>query len=146
MSYGVIDADEVNTTDERRKYEEYYSKDTRYTRQIMKAAKVMQGRGRLPHTWTDIEGEAVAISGMENSHLRNTIQMLRRKASGRLLKHLIRVSDEVIDEYRDTLVDVLAYGHVDERAEHAWGEVYLDLMGEALFRSDDGDLDRWLSL
>jgi hypothetical protein len=34
----------------------------------------------------------------------------------------------------------------DGRAEVAWGEVYVDLIEEALFRSDDGDIDRWLAL
>lgn len=91
---------------------------------------------RLPRTWITAEGHIIQIADMKNSHLRNTIELLRRTALGNMARSMNVTDDDVIGAF---LLDP------DERALAAWGDVYSDLLDEALFRSD-GDLQAWMVL
>jgi hypothetical protein len=100
---------------------------------------------RLPRTWTTKERETIPIMNMTNSHLRSTIQMLRRNTTAKIMRRMFSSPDDPFFGVGIEPGDI-AYMTEDGRAEVAWGEVYVDLIEEALFRSDDGDIDRWLAL
>jgi hypothetical protein len=98
---------------------------------------VITNPNRLPGTWVTAEGVVIQIAEMKNSHLRNTIDMLRRES----LKRLAKLAEGPRQFERNPyLFDT------DERSFAAWGDVYHELLEEALFRSDDGDVEKWLAL
>lgn len=96
---------------------------------------------RLPSTWITAENEIIEIAKMKNSHLRNTIEMLRRTALRKLSRLLSLADGKVSPLMVDTVADLLQ--DPDECARAAWGDVYDELISEALFRSD-GDLEEWM--
>lgn len=101
-------------------------------------AALINSQQRLPRTWITSEGTLIEMARMNNSHLRNTIQMLRRVSLKRL--------SVVVSTYEQGIeVPLIEMHDADERALAAWGEVYDELISEALFRSE-GDLETWLAL
>lgn len=108
---------------------------------------VISNPDRLPGTWVTAERVVIRIADMKNSHLRNTIELLRRNALKKVssdMQHEMRNPETATTQTRFADFDLLH--DLDARSEIAWGPVYVELLDEALFRSDDGDLEKWLAL
>lgn len=110
-----------------------YPHGRRFERRTL--ASLINSQQRLPHTWITAEGYIIQMADMKNSHLRNTIEMLRLAEMARIAK--------VRGEPLGITVDML--NDEDMRASAAWGDVYPELLNKALFRSN-GDLHEWMVL
>ena len=101
-------------------------------------ARVNATKVRLEGEWVTRDGSTMLMVDMKNSHLRNSIEMLRRGAKEKAISKARKM--EEFD------VVTLSTEDIDELAYFAWGDVYMELVEEALSRSEDGDLNNWLKL
>lgn len=116
-----------------------YPHGRRFERRTL--ASLINSQQRIPHTWITAEGYIIQMADMKNSHLRNTIEMLRRTSLKRLAQ--TAYTAHLRGERRGITIDIL--NDEDMRADAAWGDVYNELLSEALFRSN-GDLNEWMVL